>query len=257
MLRFAVAATLLAGIAAAAPLPVVDWREAGTRVGDVVTVEGDVTTVRMRDDGYVLEFADDPQALRIVVLIPLLGGAPRDPERVYRGHHVRATGRVQRFQGRPEIVLRSPSQVEITDVPAAAETELEIPTPPPPAEPRPTPRAPVAAPATAAPPVAPPAASRPPAQAPAAAAAPQAEPPAPVEPPQPPRPIERPLGDASPCERARAEWRDTGADVRARLVALARCIDRVDYHCARERASLTSALDALDAHEQAVDAACR
>ncbi|HLY38955.1 MAG TPA: hypothetical protein VKU61_13015 [Candidatus Binatia bacterium] len=252
MLRLAVAATLLAGVAAATPLPVVDWRAAGTRVGDVVTVEADVTAVRTRDDGYVLEFSDDPQAFRIIVLVPLLGGAPRDPERVYRGHHVRATGRVQRFQGRPEIVLRSPSQVEITDVPPAAEAELETPTPPPPAEPRPTPRPSVAPPATSGPPVAP----RPPAQAPAAAA-PQVEPPPPVEPPRPPRPVERPLGDASPCERARAEWRDSAADVRTRLVALARCIDRVDYHCAHERAALTSALDALDAHERAVDADCR
>ena len=256
MLRLAVAAILVAGAVAAAPLAVVDWRTASTRVGDVVTVEGDVTTVRTRDDGYVLEFSDDPQALRIVVLVPLFGGAPRDPERTYRGHHVRVAGRVQRFKGRPEIVLRSPSQVEITDLPPAAEAELETPTPPPPAEPRPAPRLPIAAPATDKPPVAPPAASRPPAQAPAAAA-PQVEPPPPVAPPQPPRPIERPLGDASPCERARAEWRDTTEDVRARLVALARCIDRVDYHCARERAALTSALDVLDAREHAVDAACR
>jgi len=236
MVRLALAAMFLAGVAAAASLPVVDWREAATRVGNVVTVDAEVTGVSVRDDGYVLEFTDDPRAFRIVVLVPLLGGAPRDPERAYRGHRVRATGRVQRFQGRPEMVLRSPSQVEFVDVPPAAEAELE------------TPPATITPPATSRPPVATPAPERPPAEAPA---------PPPVRRPAPPRPIERPLGDAAPCERARADWRDAAADVRARLVALARCLDRIDYRCARERAALPPALDALDARERAVEAACR
>jgi hypothetical protein len=206
---------LVATVSRALSPPVVGWREAAGLVGGLVTVEGEVTAVRVLDGGFVLEFSDEPDAFRIEVLVPLFGDAPRDPEGAYRGHRVRATGRVQTFQGRPEIVLRAPSQIEIVNAPAAAARVGETPASPPPS-------------------------------------------PAPPPPPPPPaRPVERPLGDAAPCERARASWRDAAADVQTRLAALGQCLDRRGYRCGAERAALVPALGVLEEIERGVDAACR
>src|SRR5262245_29181167 len=203
---------LVATVAGALSPPVVGWREAAGRVGGVVTVEDEVSAVRVLDSGFVIEFSDEPNAFRIEVLVPLFGDAPHDPERAYRGHRVRATGRVQTFQGRPEIVLRAPSQIEIVDAPAAAARVEETPASPPP-------------------------------------------PPPPL--PRPARPVERPLGDAAPCERARASWRDAAADVQTRLAALGHCLDRLRYRCGAERDALVPALGILEETERGVDAACR
>jgi len=124
---------------AAAPL-VVPWREAGGHVGEVVTVEGEVAVARTVGDTWVLEFApDDPRAFRVVVLLSLLESAPRQPEHLYQGRRVRATGRVQRFQGRAEMVLRGAGQIEVV------ETSGEAPAPPPPAAPAAPARSPASA----------------------------------------------------------------------------------------------------------------
>ena len=106
--------TLAAALAHAAAPPVVSWREAASHVGEVVTVEGDVVTARTVADTWVLEFAPgDPRAFRVVVLLPLLETSPRQPERLYQGARVHATGRIQRFQGRAEMVLRGAGQLEV------------------------------------------------------------------------------------------------------------------------------------------------
>ena len=125
---------LAAGAARAAAPPVVSSQEAGGHVGEVVCVEGEVTTARTVGDTWILEFArDDPRAFRVVVLLPLLETAPRQPERLYQGRRVRATGRVQRFQGRAEMVLRGSGQIEVVET--GGETPPATSAPPPPAAP--------------------------------------------------------------------------------------------------------------------------
>ena len=216
---------LAAGTARSAAPPVVSWQEAGGHVGEVVTVEGEVATASTVGDTWVLEFArDDPRAFRVVVLLPLLETAPRQPERLYQGRRVRATGRVQRFQGRAEMVLRGAGQIEVV------ETVSEAP-------------APTAGEAPA------PAAGE--APAPAATPPPLAAPPAPVAPAKPAP------GAAAPCERARERWRAAATESGARIAALSRCLDSVRYRCGAERAALTPALDALDAVEHEIDINCR
>jgi hypothetical protein len=245
----------VAVVATAAAPPVVDWRDAGTRVGDIVTVEGEVVNAYATGDTQVLEFSDDAHAFRVVILVPLFSTAPRDPERVYRGHRIRASGRVQRFEGRPEIIVRSTDQVEIVDAAPASPAPPPPPAsraaPPPPPPPSPAP-APPARPAPSAPP---------PTAPPASAAPPPPPPPAPTPPAPPPTtpPVEtrRPIAETAPCERARARWRDAAADVSDRMAALGRCIEALRYGCGAERAALTPALAALDAVEREVDAACR
>jgi len=132
-LAFLSLVALAAAAAHAVAPPLVSWREAGGHVGEVVTVEGEVATASTVGDTWVLEFArDDPRAFRVVVLLPLLETAPRQPERLYQGRRVRATGRVQRFQGRAEMVLRGAAQIEVVETGGAPPAASA---PPPPAAP--------------------------------------------------------------------------------------------------------------------------
>ena len=211
---FVAALGLSVAMARAAAPGIVGWEEAGAHVGQVVTVEGEVRAARVAGDTCVLEFADDPGAFRAVLLLPLFGGTRPRPERVYTGKRIRVTGRVQRFHGRPEIVLRGPEQIELAepdDVPAAV------------------------APAEAAPAV-------------------RSEPPPSLAPAE---QLKRTQMDASPCERARAGWRDVAADASARAAGLARCLDAMRYGCRAESAALAPALRALESMERQVEATCR
>ena len=109
-------ALAMLAVASAVPQQVVSWQDAGAHLGEVITVEGEVAAAHGSEDTVILEFAPgDPRAFRLVVLLPLFGPAAREPERLFSGQKVRATGRVQRFQGRPEMVLRSPDQVELAE----------------------------------------------------------------------------------------------------------------------------------------------
>jgi hypothetical protein len=233
-------ATLAIRAAAVAP-PVVPWTAASAHLGEIVTVEGDVATARVAGDTCVLEFsADDPRAFRAVLVVPILSSLPRHPERLYEGKRVRVSGRVQRFAGRPEMVLHSPSQIEVVDLGtppavAAAPTPKAPPAPPPvAAAPRP---APAAAPTRAAPPEPEPA-EEPPARGLAEA-------------------VGQKLAQIDPCERARARWRDAAADAGERTASLSRCLAAGGYHCRAEAAALAPALTSLEWSEQQVDDTCR
>jgi hypothetical protein len=235
----------LAGRVWGAAPPLVPWREAGAHVGNIVTVEGEVVAARTTADACVLEFAaEDPHAFRAVLLLPLLSSLPPHPERLYLGRRVRVSGRMQRFQGRPEMVLRGPAQIEVIDVAAAATPGDGAPTAAPaPASPR------AAVPEPAAPPDAP---GSPPA-APAAS-----EPAAPEPPPQGlGEAVARRLARIDSCDRARARWREAAGAARERAAILAQCLDAGGYRCRTEAAAIAPALSALEWAEQQVESTCR
>jgi hypothetical protein len=239
MRRALLAATLLVSLLplalarAAAPVP---WTAAGEHVRRLVTIEGVVARATTTPERRcVLEFdPNDPAALRVVLIIPLITDLPIDPSRLYQGKRVQVTGRVTRFQGRLEMVVTPPQLdvVGLTVPPAAA---------PPVAAPAPVPAgAPVApvAPAAPGPPATPAASGVPTPVAPAAPAVSSTLPP-PVPPPDP---------------RCRA-WRDDRTAVRAELRTLAH---RLDECLAEDRAGCAglgdrlgpplSRLEAVEAH---------
>jgi hypothetical protein len=272
---------VLAATADAAEPPVMAMDALGDHVGEIVTVEGDVVSARTEADTCVLEFtADDPTGFRAVLLVPVLSSLPRHPERLYAGKRVRVSGRVQRFQSRPEMVLRNPDQIAVVgvamaDEPAAARRTAPVaePEPAPPAPAAPTPPAP--APAAGAP--SPPAA---PAIAEPAAVAPPAPGPAAVEPPPPPTeetadqetadeetgddeapPARGLVGEVAarldPCTRARDRWRTAATAARARADALSRCLAATTYQCRAAASAMAPALTDLEWSQQDVDDACR
>jgi hypothetical protein len=262
--------------------PVVDWRDAGQRTGQVVTIEGDVHGAECSEDRCILEFApEDPRGFRVVVLLPMFSRAADAPDAAYRGRRIRATGKVERFQGRVEMVLRGTSQIELADtatVPPSTTPPTTRPTAPPPTAPpatlppAPPPTVPPAtAPEAARPPATlPPAAPAPP-PAPPEASQPAATPPAPlptatttpgrVEAPPPPPSAASPREDtrakAASCEQAKARWRDVASDVRSHSADLERCLRALPYRCHPESAALAAVLPLFDEAERQVDAACR
>jgi hypothetical protein len=230
------------------------------------------------EDRCILEFApEDARGFRVVVLMSMFSRAADAPDAAYRGRRIRATGKVQRFQGRVEMVLRGTSQIEVLDTTATAPAVAPPPTrptAPPPTAPPPPP--PTTLPATVPPPA--PEAMPPPATLPQVApatppgAAPSSPisheqapgatpPPAPVAASPPPPPAPAPREDtqakAAACEQAAARWREMAGDVRTHMAALERCIGALRYRCQPESAALAAALPLLDEAERQADVACR
>jgi hypothetical protein len=246
--------TALAATAAAVEPPVVSWRDADAHVGEIVTVEGPVARVIAANDTWTLEFApDDPRAFRAVVLVTLLGRAPADPVRAYTGRSVRVTGRVQRFQRRPEMVLRAAGQVALVDdLPDRAMSRTEDAPPAPPAVM--PPRVPDAAePPPRAAATAVPGTPRPPAP---GTGTPPGGPPTTVAPRGLVEAVERRVAAARACDLARARWREAAAVAGERADAFARCLAAEGYECRGSSAALRPALDALDAAEAQAAGAC-
>jgi len=148
----AVAALVVVALALPAralPPEVVRWQDAGAHVGRVITVEGTVERAHVAGGACALEFAPgDPSALRVVLMLALFS-SPDDPERLYRGRRVQASGRVQRFEGRPEIIIRRADQITVLDQ-ASPPTTTTLPAPAAPVPTAPAPGAPTPAPRSSA-----------------------------------------------------------------------------------------------------------
>jgi hypothetical protein len=269
MRRSIVALVVFAGgLAHGVPPSVIPWQEAGRHVGRVVTVEGDVVRAQSTSETCVLEFdADDDRAFRTVLLLPLFSSIPTRPERLYQGKRVRVSGNIVRFQGRPEMILRSPGQIEVVS-PERAETTPEpapapppTPAPPPRVAPEPAPRTPPPPAVSAAPaPTLPPRAPDPVPPSPEPAA-PTREvtapaPPTTIPPPREPAAAPIPQTAASPCIEARARWRTAAAAARAQTSALERCLAGASYRCRTESAALAPLLTTLEQAEQNVTELC-
>ncbi|NOZ49758.1 MAG: hypothetical protein GXP37_06870 [Chloroflexi bacterium] len=124
--------------AIAAPAGVISWQDAGNYVGAEVTVEGVI--VRTYDSGKVtfLNFSDDYRnTLTLVIFAANYKRYPDPPASSFLHHTVRVRGTVKLYEGAPEIVIESPSQIEIIDKTSsqtAPQTANAPPAAPPPPE---------------------------------------------------------------------------------------------------------------------------
>jgi hypothetical protein len=241
----ALAMALACATAAAAREPV-PWTEAPQHVGRLVTVEGVVARGETTPEGRcVLWFdANDPSALRVVLIIPLVNDLPRQPERLFQGKRVQVSGRVMRFQDHLEMAV-TPAQIEVVGLTAT----------PPPATPPAPPPAPVITPRAPAP-TPPAAAPRAPAPAPTPAPPPA---PAPPPPPAPATPPTTPPTTVAPDPKCRT-LEDDRAAVRAELreanAALQRCLAEGRSGCAALGDRLGPLLSRLEAVEQQLARRC-
>ncbi|HPD13971.1 MAG TPA: hypothetical protein PLE19_03435 [Planctomycetota bacterium] len=94
--------------------PIISWRDAAKHTGQFVTVEG--TIVRTRNTGKACFLNFHPnwrETLAAVIFARNFGAFPPEPEKHYRGKSVRIRGVIVEYEGRPEIILESPDDIEV------------------------------------------------------------------------------------------------------------------------------------------------
>ncbi|MFW6162472.1 MAG: hypothetical protein ACODAJ_06855 [Planctomycetota bacterium] len=93
---------------------VISWRQAQRHVGEFLTVEGTIVLTRRTEKACFLNFHPEWQhTFTAVIFARRFGAFPSEPEAHYRGKTVRVTGLIRDYQGKPEIVLHSPDQIEV------------------------------------------------------------------------------------------------------------------------------------------------
>jgi hypothetical protein len=131
----ALAATVLlhggAPAGAEPELPVVPWDQAEKHIGEEAVVEGTIVATHASPLSTLLAFDASFNRFTAVIQAADRNAFPPDPEERYRGKQVRVKGRIEEYANKPEVVLRSPSQIEVLEPPQAA-----APPPPAPAPPR-------------------------------------------------------------------------------------------------------------------------
>lgn len=221
--------------AAGAARDVVPWAEAGRHAGELVVVEGFVRAVRHEDRRLTLVFdPDDPRALRVTLLIPLLSDLPPEPEALYRSRRVRVEGRITRAAGRLDLVVADPGRIHVIGL-TAADGEAEA-----------TPSADVPPPTM---PVSPPTST-----------APNAPPAVPAPSPRPPRPSDaaaaRTARAEAACRRLAASRDAARREALDAVAALRTCLDADHSGCTSAADAIAAPIARLEWIEQALAARC-
>jgi hypothetical protein len=103
-------------VQAADGIPVISWRDASRYVGQKVVVEGTITVTHKADSACFLNFHDDyAKHFFAVIFASAFSRFPARPEVFYKGKNVRISGVVGTYEGRPQIILLTPDQVEIVN----------------------------------------------------------------------------------------------------------------------------------------------
>ena len=90
------------------------WTQARQYMGQTVRAEGTIVTTRNTGKVTYLNFSRNFQAdLKIVIFPTEAARFPQPPEIMFDGRTVRVTGKVEEYQGAPEIIVRTPQQIEI------------------------------------------------------------------------------------------------------------------------------------------------
>jgi micrococcal nuclease len=88
--------------------------DAGKYVGQKKTVEGIIVRTHKSSKAIFLDFHDPWQGYFYAVIFKDdWGNFAFDPAEYYKGKEVRVTGVIKMYQGSPEIIVESPSQIEV------------------------------------------------------------------------------------------------------------------------------------------------
>lgn len=94
--------------------PTISWRQAARHYDEFVTVEGKIVRTHNSGKACFLNFHPNwRQTLTAVIFARSFPAFPPKPEEFYRGKRVRVKGVVLQYEGRPEIILESPHQIEV------------------------------------------------------------------------------------------------------------------------------------------------
>jgi predicted nucleic acid-binding Zn ribbon protein len=95
-------------------IPIIDWRYADQYYGKYVIVEGTIVDTYNSGKACFLNFHPDWERYFTAVIFDSdFHKFPSNPEMYYKGKKVRVRGVIQEYEGKPEIILEDPSQIEI------------------------------------------------------------------------------------------------------------------------------------------------
>lgn len=95
---------------------VISWQDAAEHYGETCTVEGKIVATHNSGKACFLNFHPNwREYFTAVIFASAFNQFPPNPEGHYRGKRVRVTGRIKQYKGKPEIILNSPSQIEIVE----------------------------------------------------------------------------------------------------------------------------------------------
>jgi micrococcal nuclease len=113
-------AFLLAGLAAIQLFPQektekeISWEEAANYYGQTVWVRGKVVAANNTGKVCFLNFHRNwKRYFTVVIFASSFSRFPEPPEKLYLNKEIRVYGRLKEYQGKPEIIVESPDQIEI------------------------------------------------------------------------------------------------------------------------------------------------
>jgi len=96
------------------PVQVISWQDAAKHYGEYKTVEGTIVATHNSGKACFLNFHPDyKRYFTTVIFASAFSQFPKNPENYYYGKRVRASGYIKEYNGKPEIILNDPSQIEI------------------------------------------------------------------------------------------------------------------------------------------------
>lgn len=109
--------TALAGVAkVSTEVDVVSWRDAAKYYGQTKTVEGKIVASNNTGKVCFLNFDKDwRRNFTAVIFASDFKKFPAHPEDYYLNRVVRVKGLIKEYRGKPEIILKSPSQIDIIE----------------------------------------------------------------------------------------------------------------------------------------------
>lgn len=92
----------------------ISWEEAADYYGQVVWVRGKVVAANNTGKVCFLNFHRNwKRYFTVVIFASDFGRFPEPPEKLYLNREIRVYGLVRDYQGKPEIIVKSPEQIEI------------------------------------------------------------------------------------------------------------------------------------------------
>jgi micrococcal nuclease len=95
---------------------VIDWQDAGRSIGEYATVKGEIVRTYNSGRACFLNFHPDYRRhFNAIIFSSDFDKFPSSPENYYRNKKVEITGEIGEYRGAPQIILNSPSQIEIIE----------------------------------------------------------------------------------------------------------------------------------------------
>ena len=93
---------------------VISWKDADKHYGQTKTVEGTVVATHNTGKVCFLNFHENWKIyFTAVIFASDFHKFPDNPEDYYLDKKVRVTGKIKKYKGKPEIILKSPAQIKI------------------------------------------------------------------------------------------------------------------------------------------------